>query len=573
MKTWLGVLGVSSVMAGALLASCSSVECGPGTVLDGSRCVVDGGGGAGGETAVAGFDGIQAAAPVSTTALLAAWIPADDARVSYHVYVATEEDAFNYSTPQAEAPAGASTLVVPGLEEGATYFVKVHAVVDGKDVENDAVAEVTLVEDTEPPTFAGVESAEPEDDASVLLSWEPATDDHTPEGALVYLVYAAESEEELDLRAPTTVSLPGATSAVVRLPRAETGYVFVVRASDAAGNIDDNERLAESDSGSDRRPPVFSGCKAAVARTASSLAVSWDPATDDLEETANIRYKIYASESPTDFNFASADAMVTGETSAIVPNLERATKYYVVCRAEDAGGNEDENFRLQSATTKADDVPPEFDGNVNLVTLGATTLEISWTEATDNQTAEKDIVYDVYLASEDDPSTLDLVNDVFQSSAPGATSMTVEGLDPNTAYFVFLSARDDGDNRSELGSSLAVTTNVSFSVNVMGIIAQKGCASMNCHTGAAPSSSLNLSSTALAYAQLVDVATASGLGAGFTRVAPNDPENSHLIHRIKGTGPVDPNNLAARMPQDGNLLSEQQISTIELWIAQGAENN
>ncbi len=49
-------------------------------------------------------------------------------------------------------------------------------------------------------------------------------------------------------------------------------------------------------------------------------------------------------------------------------------------------------------------------------------------------------------------------------------------------------------------------------------------------------------------------------------VIPGDPANSELVKRIKGI-------TTPRMPFGGPPLSEEQIRTIETWIAQGAQNN
>lgn len=74
------------------------------------------------------------------------------------------------------------------------------------------------------------------------LRWHAARDDRTPPSRIVYLVYRATSSGDESFARPTWVTSPGATSFTTPpLPSTGTFY-FVVRARDAAGNRDRNER-------------------------------------------------------------------------------------------------------------------------------------------------------------------------------------------------------------------------------------------------------------------------------------------------------------------------------------------
>lgn len=568
----LSALGLSALGLGAPgLLSCSSVSCGPGTVERGDRCVLapeaD-------ELPTVTFDGVQGAGPVSPTSVLVAWLPAEESGVSYHVYLATEEDGFNFGVPQAVLPEGSSTVVLGGLEEDTAYHATVRAVVDGTEVPNDAIVQTTTTEDTEGPRFDGLESAKGAPGAAVRLSWEAASDDLTTAGALRYFVYAGPTEDDVDLDNPIGTSLPGATRLTVTLPQPDTEYFFVVQAADAAGNLDGNEEVVRATSGPDEIAPVFAGCKAAVGRTASSILVTWEEARDDIAAPEDIIYNVYAAETPDGFNLRAPDLQVTGATSGVVAGLDRDTAYYVLCRAEDPSGNVDANERVQSARTKDDDVAPAFGGILTMENVTSSSVDVSWLPATDNQTPTEDIVYDVFLASES--GGFDFDGEPWVTSEPGATGMTVEALDPNTTYYMVVLARDDGANRSKPEPEVPFTTFVSFQVNVLGIFGARGCASNNCHGGAAPAVGVGLTAST-AYQDMVDVESRTLLGAGYKLVAPGNPEDSHLIHRIKGTGPVaalpPEQQMPARMPQDGNYLSDAHIATIELWIAQGALDN
>ena len=52
------------------------------------------------------------------------------------------------------------------------------------------------------------------------------------------------------------------------------------------------------------------------------------------------------------------------------------------------------------------------------------------------------------------------------------------------------------------------------------------------------------------------------------RVAPGDPNDSYLIHKLEGT---DPGLFGSRMPFGGPYLSQAEIDVIRQWILDGAE--
>jgi hypothetical protein len=91
---------------------------------------------------------------------------------------------------------------------------------------------------------------------------------------------------------------------------------------------------------------------------------------------------------------------------------------------------------------------------------------------------------------------------------------------------------------------------------------------IGCHTnvGRTPPQGLNLTE-GNAYANLVGISSREK--AGVMRVAPGDPENSYLIHKLEGRGGIS----GVRMPFNGTALTDGQILVIKRWIELGAPNN
>jgi len=90
------------------------------------------------------------------------------------------------------------------------------------------------------------------------------------------------------------------------------------------------------------------------------------------------------------------------------------------------------------------------------------------------------------------------------------------------------------------------------------------CAVCHSGTGAELPESMNLTSVAESGAALVGVASTQQ--PAVLRVAPGDPENSYLIHKLEGRAGIE----GERMPQGGPFLSDAEIEQVRAWITAGA---
>jgi hypothetical protein len=69
------------------------------------------------------------------------------------------------------------------------------------------------------------------------------------------------------------------------------------------------------------------------------------------------------------------------------------------------------------------------------------------------------------------------------------------------------------------------------------------------------------------YASLVGVTSIQK--PGLQRVAPGDPDNSYVIHKVEGRAGIT----GQRMPLNGTPLTDGQILVLRRWIELGAPNN
>ena len=107
-------------------------------------------------------------------------------------------------------------------------------------------------------------------------------------------------------------------------------------------------------------------------------------------------------------------------------------------------------------------------------------------------------------------------------------------------------------------------TSVSFSQEIQPIFGDS-CALPTCHMGPINAGGMNLTQEQ-SYSSIVNVP--SSQRPSVLRIKPFEPNNSYLIHKIKGE-----NINGFRMPQDLPPLSVEVIALFENWVKQGALNN
>lgn len=206
--------------------------------------------------------------------------------------------------------------------------------------------------DTTPPSFAGATGATP-NPSSITLAWSAATDNVTPSSQIVYEIYQATSAGGESFAAPSYTTAPGATSYTVGQLPISTKYYFVVRARDAAGNVDANkvEVSATTPAIADTTPPSFAGATSATA-SANNITITWTAASDAVTPAAQIVYLVYQTMSAGTESYATPTyATAPGVTAYVVGGLAPNAIYYFVVRAQDQAGNISVNTKEVSAMT------------------------------------------------------------------------------------------------------------------------------------------------------------------------------------------------------------------------------
>lgn len=562
------VLAVFS-LSGPACSSTDVVTCGEGTLRAGDTCVADTDGGM--AAASPTFAGVAAVAPASLTSLFVAWDDAKSAttppeRMRYAVFAAPTGTPIDYAKPVATTDAGASSFSLKQLES-RSYDVAVRAIDEaGRSDQNVAVKSVAPAADATAPAFGGLEAAEPAGPGALTLRWEAAHDDLTPPAALVYYVYVASSEGTFDFPLPALVTKPGVTSAVLGgLYDGERLYRIVVRARDASENIDSNVVSMGSRAGADAAPPRFNGCKTAVAETAGSAVVSWDPATDDTTPGELLRYDIYGATREGGFDFTTPLLTTTGRLSSTVTGIASNTTWHFVCRARDFTGNRDTNVNERTTKTLVDSTPPTFGGLTASTFDGvARSVMLSWAPGSDDKTPADQLVYDVFEGTASGGESFATPR---ASSAPGALNVLVADLEPDATLFWVVRARDQAGSHDANTVEASGKTSVSFRRQVQTILSHD-CAVSGCHVPGSPAAGLILAQ-GFTFDSLVNVPSTERPMT--PRVTPGDPTTSYLWQKVSMNPP--PAGWQMPAPATGSVMPASEQDLIRRWILQGAKRN
>jgi bacillolysin len=275
--------------------------------------------------------------------------------------------------------------------------------------------------DTTPPSAITDLAASGTTDTTTNLSWTAATDNVAVTG---YNVYNG---------ATLVTTVVGTTYNVTGLT-ASTAYTFTVKAKDAAGNlaaVSNNASITTLPTPIDNTPPTAPTALTASGITDVSTNLSWTAATDNIAVTG---YNVY--------NGATLITTVTG-TTFTVTGLSASTAYTFSVKAKDAAGNLSDASNDAIITTLATDTTsPTAPSALTASGTTATSTNLSWTASTDNVAVTG---YNVY-------------NGATLVTTVSATTYTVTGLSPNTAYTFTVKAKDAKDNLSVASNAASITT-------------------------------------------------------------------------------------------------------------------
>ena len=183
--------------------------------------------------------------------------------------------------------------------------------------------------------------------------------------------------------------------------------------------------------------------------TQTSIAIQWEPATDNQTAAKDIRYQVLFKQSNTPSEPWRLVKDAKGITSHSFTGLKKGTTYSFHIKATDEAGNvlhyplDNGCMSAKTLEAKADtNAPTVLSKKLDVVKVTENSISIQWEKAKDDQTAAKDIRYQVLFKQSNTPSEpWRLVKD-----AKGITSHSFTGLKKGTTYSFHIKATDEAGN-------------------------------------------------------------------------------------------------------------------------------
>ncbi|WP_282143228.1 fibronectin type III domain-containing protein [Cellulophaga baltica] len=322
---------------------------------------------------------------------------------------------------------GNTTFEVSGLAPETTYNFTIAAIdaAANSSVQSNSVSVTTLaLPDTEAPTVPTALIANNITTTSVSLNWTAATDNVA---VIDYEVF----------QDGVSIGLTGGTATFeVSALAPETDYNFTVVALDAATNVSaqSNNLSIATLALPDTEAPTVPTALIANNITTTSITLNWTAATDNVAVTD---YEV--------FQEGVSLGLSGGTTTFLVDGLTPETAYNFTVAALDASANTSGQSNSISVNTLAipDTEAPTIPTNLVVDNITTTSVNLSWTAATDN---------------------IDVVDyEIFQDGvaiglSSGSVVFAVNGLTPETTYDFTITALDAAANSSAVSESITVLT-------------------------------------------------------------------------------------------------------------------
>ncbi len=421
------------------------------------------------------------------------------------------------SVPQPLPAGSVESLVVFGLDADSTYYYSLRAADEDSNwsgYSNLAMGHTTSGVDSIPPAPVTNLRIIAKDTMSVTLAWTAPGDDDTVGTAAEYAIrhfHSAINDYTWYLGTPVDSvpsPQPAGTSETFRVGglASDSLYHFSLRTMDEANNWSgfSNDVQTRTSTEPDYFPPDPIVDLHAAEQTHSSITIAWSAPADQPDSVAVFKYDIrYSQDSLSAANFLQAmkptniplpEAPGTAQ-SYTIGGLDSATQYYIAMKCTDDYSNWSELSNVLvwgtdsvSDTTTLDRTPPGRVTDLRVVDSSLTSLTIAWTAPGDDGYEGQAVGYIIKL--HDQPmwdgigweycwcdQECDPDYEVWQNlcanefwcegrefegpdPAPAGTteSLTVDGLDSNTVYYVYIKAVDDAGLHSGMGGGAYATT-------------------------------------------------------------------------------------------------------------------
>lgn len=333
-----------------------------------------------------------------------------------------------------------------------------------------------IATDTTPPVAGntGLIASSNLASTSVTLTWTKGTDDTSAQAALRYevrrstnnninTVANAELNGTVALAYTTDINTTNITGLT-----ASTAYFFTVIVKDEAGNKTVYGTTNITTLAPESTPPT-PGNGGAISTSnvlSTTLTLNWTKATDNISAQSTLQYEVRRSLSNNMATVANAEAngtvvqaYTTDIASANITGLTASTSYFFNVIVKDEVGNKAVYTTVSQTTQSAVDTTAPVPGNSGLINISSVTttgMTLSWSNATDNVTAQGSLQYEVRQATTaiSSVASAELNGAIVQPYSAGLLATVVTNLSPGTTYYFMVIVKDAAGNKA--GYSMAV---------------------------------------------------------------------------------------------------------------------
>ena len=211
-------------------------------------------------------------------------------------------------------------------------------------------------------------------------------------------------------------------------------YYYVVRAQDAAGNIETNTTEVSA-TASGTGPPAPTNLTA-TAIVGGSIKLTWIPSSP---ETNVAQYNIYrATESGQEDYTSSLASVLAGTATYTDTTTTDGVTYYYVVRAQDSIGNIETNTNEASAT--ADATSPPAPTNLAATAIVGGSIKLTWTASFPETDVSQYNMYRAITSGGQDP------NSPLASVSAGTTTYSDTSTTDGVTYYYVVRAQDAAGN-------------------------------------------------------------------------------------------------------------------------------
>ncbi|TKJ47212.1 hypothetical protein CEE34_04755, partial [Candidatus Aerophobetes bacterium Ae_b3a] len=370
----------------------------------------------------------------------------------YNIYRAITTQGQNFASPLNNVSAGTTTYTDSATSDGVIYYYVVRAQDAVGNIETNTNEAIATADGTAPPSPSNL-TATATPGLSIELSWTDSTPEDEVTDVSQYNIYRATSSGGQSYSSPAYTAPWGVTSYIDSSCTDSQTYYYVVRAQDAAGNVETNTNETSATAFGDLPPPPTNLVATAIA--GGNIQLSWIASSP---QTNVSQYNIYRAITSKGQNFASPLTNVSAGTTTYTDSATSdGVIYYYVVRAQDDIGNIETN--TNEATATADDTPPPSPSNLAAAPITEGGIQLTWTASV----SETDVSqYNIYRATSSGGQNY---SSPTYTVSVGITSYIDSSCTDSQTYYYVVRARDAAGNTDSNTNEAWATAGSAFSVN------------------------------------------------------------------------------------------------------------